>query len=443
MKKAIFFILYFLSPILPIAAIYLSNPGYYGGAGLIPMVLGAAAFTWLNAQLIISARPKLIESTFGLDRIFRFHSLMPVIAIAAAFVHKIVKGDSFEESLKTQLGDAAIVIFIVVSVLALVFMIDTIVQWIKPLGIVRQYVVKLFVGKYNIQKLLHNAVVAAVILVFLHVMLSYSAKNIFVKTVYIAYFAAPMGFYLYHKVVMRYFLSKKYVVEKVTVESESMSTITLKPQSGKVGKYLPGQFGFIRIQCEGISGEEHPFSLTSEPTNTETISMTIKNLGDWTADVQKIKPGSKARLTGPYGRFSPLLYPADKTVVLIAGGVGITPILSILRYFHKKEKDRKVILFWGINSKSEIIFPDEFAAFGRDMKNFTLVPVVAKEADYEGEKGYITHEILERVMKDNNTGLKDAQYFICGPAIMQKSVIHGLTSKGISKSSIHYESFSF
>lgn len=440
MKKAIFFILYFLSPILPIAAIYQSNPGYYGGSGLIPMVLGAAAFTWLNAQLIIGGRPKLIESTFGLDRIFRFHSLMPVIAIAAAFFHKLIKGDS--ESLKTQLGDAAIIIFIIVSVLALVFMIDTIVQWIKPLGIVRQYVVKLFVGKYNIQKLLHNAVVAAVVLVFLHVMLSYSAKNTFVKTVYIVYFAASMGFYLYHKVVMRYFLSKKYIVEKVTEESGSMSTITLKPQSGKVGKYLPGQFGFIRIQCEGISGEEHPFSLTSEPTNTETISMTIKNLGDWTADVQKIKPGSKARLTGPYGRFSPLLYPGDKAVVLIAGGVGITPMLSILRYFHKKEKNRKVILFWGINSKSEIIFTDEFAAFRRDMKNFTLVPVIAKDADHEGEKGYITLEILERVMKDNNTDLQDAQYFICGPAIMQKSVIHGLASKGISKSSIHFESFS-
>ena len=442
MKKAIFFLLYFLSPILPIAAIYLSNPGYYGGSGLIPMVLGASAFTWLNAQLIISARPKLIESTFGLDRIFRFHSLMPVIAIIAAFVHKLIKGDSFEESLKTQLGDAAIVIFIVVSVLALVFMIDTVVRWIKPLGIVRQYAIKLLVGKYNIQKLLHNAVVAAVILVFIHVMLSYSARNAFVKTVYIAYFAASVGFYLYHKVVMRYFLSKKYIVGKITEESGSMVTITLKPESGKVGRYLPGQFGFIRIQGDGISGEEHPFSLTSEPTNTDTISMTIKNLGDWTADVQKIRPGSKARLTGPYGRFSPLLYPADKAVVLIAGGVGITPMLSILRYFHKKDKDRKVILFWGINNRNELIFPDEFAAFGRDMKNFTLVPVVAREADYEGEKGYITHEILERVMKDNNTDLRDAQYFICGPAVMQKNVIKGLKSNGISRKYIHFESFS-
>jgi len=442
MKKAFFFLLYFLSPVLPIAAIYLSNPGYYGASGLVPMILGAAAFTWLNAQLIISARPKLIESAFGLDRIFRFHSLMPVIAIVAAFVHKLLKEDTFEESLKTQLGDAAIIIFIIASVLGLVFLIDSLVNKIKPLMYARVFAKKAIVGKYNIQKLLHNITVAAVILVFIHVMLSYSAKNLFVKSVYIAYFAAAMGFYLYHKVVMRYFLSKKFVVDKVTRESESMATITLKPENGKIGKYLPGQFGFIRILDKSISGEEHPFSFTSEPTNKKTISMTIKSLGDWTADVLSIKPGSKARLTGPYGRFSPLMYSSDKAVVLIAGGVGITPMLSILRYFYNNEKDRKVILFWGINNMNEMICPDEFAAFQREMKNFTLVPVVAKDADYEGEKGYITSAILERVMKDNNTGLKDAHYYLCGPSVMQKSIISGLKLNGIRKRYIHFESFS-
>lgn len=442
MKKLLFFLLYFLSPILPITAIYLSNPGYYGASGLIPMVLGACAFTWLNAQLIISARPKLIESAFGLDRIFRFHSLMPIIAIAAAFTHKLIKSTTFEESFKTQLGDAAIVIFIVCSVLGLVFLIDTLVNKFKPLMYARVFAKKAIVGKYNIQKLLHNAVVAAVILVFIHVMLSYSAKNAFVKTVYILYFAAAIGFYLYHKVIMRYFLSRKYIVEKVTEESSVMRTLALKPENGKVGKYLPGQFGFIRITGEGISGEEHPFSITSEPTNTSEISMTIKNLGDWTQDVQNIKPGSRARLTGPYGRFSPLIDPSDKAVVLVAGGVGITPMLSILRYFRKNEKDRKTVLFWGMNSSSELILPDEFAAFQHEMRNFMLVPVISREPDYKGEKGYITADIMERVLNNNNIRLDEAQYFICGPAVMQKLVISGLKAKGIGKRSIRFESFS-
>lgn len=443
MKKLLFFILYFLSPVLPIAAIYLSNPGYYStAAGLVPMLLGTTAFTWLNAQLVISARPKLLESAFGLDRIFRFHSLMPLIAIAAAFVHKLLRESVFGESFKTQLGDAAIVIFIVVSVLGLVFLIDTLIRNIKPLKVVRDFLNKLYIGKYNIQKLMHNLVVVAVVLVFIHVMLSYSAKNTFVKSVYIAYFAIAMAFYLYHKVVMRYFLSHKFIVDSVTEDSSSMRTLTLRPVKGKVFKYLPGQFGFIRIIGDGISGEEHPFSIASEPTNKDTISMTIKNLGDWTSDVLHVKPGSKARVSGPYGRFSPLLYKSDKTVVLIAGGVGITPMLSILRYFYKNDKDRKVMLFWGVNSKAELINADEFSAFMREMKNFKFIPVIAREPDYEGEKGYITHEVIERIIQANDCTMQDAQYYICGPAIMQSKVIKGLKSKKISSRHIHFESFS-
>jgi len=72
------------------------------------------------------------------------------------------------------------------------------------------------------QKILHNIMVAAVILVFIHVMLSSSAKNTFVMAVYIAYFGAAMGFYLYHKVILRYFLSHKFVVESVTEDSATM-----------------------------------------------------------------------------------------------------------------------------------------------------------------------------------------------------------------------------
>jgi predicted ferric reductase len=421
----------------------MSNTGYYGTtSGLVPMILGATAFTWLNAQLVISARPKLIESVFGLDRIFRFHSLMPLIAIAAAFIHKLLREAVFGESFKTQLGDAAIIIFIVVAVLGLVFLIDTLIRNIKPLKYVRDFAKKVYIGKYNIQKLMHNLVVFAVILVFIHVMLSTAAKNALVKSIFIAYFAIAMAFYLYHKVVMRYFLSHKFTVVSVTEDSPSMRTLTMRPDNGKIFKYLPGQFGFIRIQGDGISGEEHPFSITSEPTNTDTISMTIKNLGDWTADVLRVKPGSRALISAPYGRFSPLLYKSDKAVVLIAGGVGITPMLSILRYFYKNDKDRKVMLFWGVNSRTELINADEFSAFTREMKNFLFVPVIARELDYEGEKGYITNELIERIIKANDSTLHDAQYYVCGPAIMQSKIIKGLRSRKISKRHIHFESFS-
>ena len=154
MKKVVFLLLYFLSPVLPILSIYASNPGYYGASGFVPMVLGAAAFTWLNAQLILSARPKFIESSFGLDQFYRFHSLMAVVAIAIAFAHKLLKS--------------------------------------------------------------------------------------LVKSIFILYFGVAIGSYLYHKVIHRYFLSKRFVIELVTQESPAKWSLTLRPESGIIFPYQPG-----------------------------------------------------------------------------------------------------------------------------------------------------------------------------------------------------------
>jgi len=440
-KKFLFLAIYFLSPILPILAIYTSNPRFYGSNGFIPMVLGSIAFTWLNLQLILSSRPKFIESYFGLDKFYRFHGLMAAIAIALAFSHKLLKGLTFSESFTTQLGDVAIIIFIGAAVLALIFMVDTIIKKIKILNTLRTLSKKIEIGKYNVQVILHNLNVIAVIFVFLHVMLTNSAKNPIIKTVYTLYFVVSISFYLYHKIIKRYLLQNKFIIKEIIQESEYMWTLKMYPFKGKVMDYKPGQFGFIRILGNGISSEEHPFSISSQPLNKEYISITIKNLGDWTANIKNVKSGSTALLDAPYGRFSPMLYNDEGGIVLIAGGVGITPILSILRYFYEFKKDQKITLFWGLNSISEIVCSDEFDLFSKEMKNFSLIPVVAKDKDFEGEKGFINQEKLERLIKSED-GLEHLQYFICGPAIMQTTVLKSLKSMGINNSKLHYESFS-
>ena len=150
-KKILFLVVYFLSPMLPVVAIYNSNPSYFGASGFLPMILGAVAFTWLNIQLILSARVKMIEACFSLDWLYKFHGIMAIVAIILALIHKLKLEEVFDESFQTKLGSIAIFIFIAASALALVFMIDTVVALIKPLKIIRKFAKKLEVGKYNIQ----------------------------------------------------------------------------------------------------------------------------------------------------------------------------------------------------------------------------------------------------------------------------------------------------
>jgi predicted ferric reductase len=439
-KKVLFLAAYFLAPVLLIAAIYASNPGYYGSSGFLPMVLGATAYTLLNAQLILSARPKWAEAYFGLDRFYRFHGLAAIFAITAAFAHKLLEGRIFPESLQTNLGDLAVALFIGAAVLALLFMADTPSRLLPPLRRLRALLTRLKIGKYNVQIVLHNVNVAAVALVFVHVMLTSSARNPLAAALYILYFGASMGFYLYHRAARPYFGGKRMIVEEVIEESPSMTTLVLRPQSGTVFPYLPGQFGFLRVSPHRIFSEEHPFSISSQPFDRERLTMTIKNLGDWTSGVRKIQTGSKATLDAPYGRFSPRLFDCRDGMVLIAGGVGITPMLSILRYYAQADPSRKIVLLWGVSRRDELIRLPELRQMQSSMQRFTFVPV-ANDPDFEGQKGYITQQVIERTLAAQGYDRQKLHYFFCGPAPMWVSVRTSLKGMRIKSGRIHTERF--
>jgi len=406
------------------------------------MVLGATAFTLLNMQLMLSARPKWIEKHFGLDKFYQFHTIIAVIAIIAAFIHKLIQGSVFQETFKTQLGDIAIGIFIFAAVMSLVFMADTLARLVKPIRTFRDYFLKWKFTKHNIELLLHNITLVAVVLIFIHVILSSSAQNLLVKSLYILYFGSAVVFYLYHKFIRKHLNRSSFTIENVIRESDSMTTLVLRPKTGKVFNYIPGQFGFLRIKDAALSQEEHPFSITSSPQNRQNVSVTIKNLGDWTSCIKSVQTGSHASFDAPYGRFSPDFYSCDDGIVLIAGGVGITPMLSILRSYAETAKEQKIMLIWGLRNRNEMICAEDFNNIQKAMPNFSFVPVLSGDPDFQGEKGHISKDLIQRKIEENGLEMSKLHFFFCGPPPMWPPVKESLTSMHVEQHMIHRENFS-
>ena len=280
---------------------------------------------------------------------------------------------------------------------------------------------------------------------FIHVMMTYGAKtNLLIRAIFILYFLIGITFYLYHKVVRIFILKKNiFIIKELIKESENMYTLNLTPENGRIFSYNPGQFGFIRILGKNVNPEEHPFSFSSAPTNKEYISVTIKEIGDFTSSIKNSESGYKVYLDAPYGTFSYLNYKDEEGIVLISGGVGITPALSMLRYIYKNDRSKKAVLIWGINNQNEIINREELGRMQKELKNLKFVPVVYKEDDsWTGEKGIINIDIIQRALEKHDINIYKQGYYICGPSIMLNTVLKALKDMGIKRKYIHYEKFS-
>ena len=445
MKKTLMFILHILSPLPLCAVLWHSDPEKYADPWLLAgMLTGAFAYAWLCAEFVLIARIRFLEREFGLDRFFRYHAVIAIACVALIIAHKQIEESQLGEMTAGTVGNIALLVFAAVCLLAVVFMSDTILMRSHAFFRFRKLTEKRLFGRYEFQVALHNAAAAGLAVMFVHVtMTSGSEASASVKAAYIAYFSGGTLFYLWHRLVKRIILARNpFIVHDVVRHSPVMASLVLVPEKGKVFDYMPGQFGFLRLRSEGLSMQEHPFSISSDPSDRSKLTLTIKALGDYTTGIMKLEPGAKAYLDAPYGRFSCALHPDETSTVLIAGGVGITPALGMLRYLRTKNPERRIILIWGADYERELILREEFDAMKRDMPQFSLIPVLFRDETWAGEKGIVDEEKIGRILGESGLDIQRAGFYICGPAPMLRHVRHALKKIGIKRSNIHFERFS-
>jgi predicted ferric reductase len=196
----------------------------------------------------------------------------------------------------------------------------------------------------------------------------------------------------------------------------------------------PGQFIFIQFpQLKGHK-ELFPFSISNDPSQNK-IRLSIKQSGDYTSEqIPRLKPGEKAIIMGPYGRFGERYLKHDKDMIWIAGGIGITPFLSLAKHESIHPTGRNIDLIWVIRNRSEAFHDHEIINETKRNPNFSYVHW------FSDEKGRITAEDIIIHIRSIRE-VKKRLVFLCGPPGLMYALSKGLHEYGIPYHHIIFEDF--
>ncbi len=243
-----------------------------------------------------------------------------------------------------------------------------------------------------------------------------------------------------------------YWVARAEALDSSVIEVTMTPKSDPL-RFKPGQFVFltfdspaierifhpvdmasegrsavVSIRSGAVHNQFHPFSITSAPDDPN-LSVAVKAVGDYTTAMRVLEKGASARVEGPYGRFSHVDVD-NRRQVWIAGGIGVTPFVSMARSL--KGSEHEVDLYLGTKSVEQAYFAEELSAAAQTGESLRVMVVP------EDEAGFITAEYL-----DKHSGLSGKDIFICGPPAMIDNLRNQFHERGVPDERVHYELFSF
>jgi predicted ferric reductase len=233
---------------------------------------------------------------------------------------------------------------------------------------------------------------------------------------------------------------RPYVVSRVEPAGTDCTSVFLTPVSRIHFSYMPGQFAIVSFRSKRISAEPHAFSLCSTPSQGETLQFTILRCGDWTRKVTQLQPLDKTLIQGPFGRFGHLFTTAGRELIMIAGGIGITPMLSMLRFMADHGDERSITLIWSNRSERGLIFADELDAMSAKLTGFRFILIFTRKRDRRELSGRLNQSMLKDLLRDCSP---EAAVFVCGPPAMMRQVITDLKALGFPAGSIFTENFDF
>ncbi len=426
----IVYLLFILAPLFALLAGSLPPPRDFWTE--FSVAIGYAGLAMMGLQFGLTARFRYVTEPWGEDVIYHFHRQISLIAVGLVIAHPLILFVIRPELLVllnsiTAPWRARFAALSIYSLIALVVM----ALWRVQLRI-----------RYETWHLTHIVLaIVAVAAGLLHMVgWSFYLIDPWKRTLWICLTIFWIGLLLYVRIVKPLFvLRRPYRVSEVRKERGDTSTLVMHPDGHPGFRFKPGQFGWLTVWGGPFKITGHPFSFSSSAAVADgCVEMTIRNLGDFTSEIHKVPVGQRVYLDGPYGTFA-IGNPADMHV-LIAGGIGITPMVSMIRTLADRGDKRPVILLYSSKDWESITFREELEALKARL-NLTVIHVLRDPpAGWTGEHGYITAEMFKRHLPQPYA---DHEYFICGANVMMDAIEKSLGEMNVPLSKYHSERYSF
>ncbi|MFP4539047.1 MAG: ferric reductase-like transmembrane domain-containing protein [Dichotomicrobium sp.] len=232
-------------------------------------------------------------------------------------------------------------------------------------------------------------------------------------------------------------LRNPYAVHSVRPIAERTWELTITPANGRLN-FAAGEFVWLNVGHSPFSVYENPFSVASAPADGDQLAFVIKEVGDFTRRIGEVPLGTRCFLDGPHGHLS---VPGSEAagIALIAGGVGIAPVLSILRQLRHERDARPLVLLYGNRLREQIVYEDELKQMQNDLDLQVRFALAEPPPGWQGHSGAIDETLLRTVL--DRPGAKSWRYILCGPQPMIESVEKTLLSLGVASSNVISEQF--
>lgn len=395
------------------------------------LALGYAALAMMGLQFWLTARFKRATAPFGIDIIYVFHRYLASIALGFLLLHALVLVLRHPEAVGRldprvapgymSAGAAALLAFtlLVATSLGRKWLRLEYDHWRRWHGLLA--VIGVICGLWHVAGSASYLLSPAKRALWLGLALSWLALVVEVR------------------VLRPWRLRRRpWRMESVRREPGRSWTLSLRPERDEAFRFFPGQFAWLHLGSSPFAQHEHPFSISSSPTDPGPLQFTIKELGDFTSGIGQTRVGEIAYVDGPYGRFSTEAHPHARGFVFVAGGVGIAPVMSMLRALAARADPRPAWLFYGNRRWDRVVFRDEIEAL-RGRLDLHVVHVLGEPPqDWTGERGIIDLEVMRRHLPPLLDGL---HVMVCGPQPLIRLVGRSAEALGVARRHLHSEIF--